>query len=125
MERLVGSRTLQRLKKQVLPAGLRDVQEWTEVTLTFIRRDPESGWGSILTLPVISIRLNSAQALEAIGGVETTTRGAGKVWASDVEETQLKPKDRFVWDGHTCVVTLVHPARLETYVAFEFDLLEA
>lgn len=123
MERLVGSKTLQRLKTRTLPAGLRDVQELMGVTLTFRRRDV-AGWADVLTTPAISIRLNTGQPLEAFGGVETTTRGTAKVWAAGVDDTPLMQGDQFVWDGHVCVVDLVAPVRLDTYVGIEFTLKE-
>ena len=125
MERLVGSRTLQRLKNQVLPAGLRDMQEWTDVSLTFRRRSG-TGWVDVntTTIRAISIHLGGNQPMEAMGAVETSTRGAAKVFAADVADTPVREQDRFTWDGHVCVVDLVAPTRLGVHVTIEFTLLE-
>lgn len=121
MERLVGSRTLQRLKTRTLPAGLRDVQEWTGVTVTFRRRG-DSGWADVLTTPVISIRLEGNQGADVIQ--ETTRRGTAKVFAESLALEHLQQGDRFTWDGHVCVIDVVQPMRLDTYVAIDFTLLE-
>ena len=121
MDRLVGSKTIQRLKTRTLPAGLRDVQEWTGVTVTFRRRGAE-GWADMLTAPVISIRMEGNQGADSIQ--ETTRRGTAKVWADAVADTPLQPQDRFSWNGHVCVIDVVQPVRLDTYVAIDFTLLE-
>lgn len=119
VERLVGSKTIQRLKTRTLPAGLRDVEEWTGVTLTF-RRSTGTGWEDKLTTPAISIRLNDGRGVEALGGVETTTRGMVKIWA----DAEVLHGDRFLWGGHWCVVDLVQPTRLGAYTTVEFTLME-
>lgn len=126
MERLVGDRVLANLKERILPAGLRDVQKWTGVTLTFMRQDAETGqWRDIVTCPAISIRLGQQQPREAMGNVETTEQGQLKVWAADVAgANEIRPGDRFVWNDHTCVVVLSGPVRLDTHVTMTFRLLE-
>lgn len=123
MERLVGARTIAKLKNQILPAGLRDVQDWTDVSVTFRRRSGTT-WADIATMPAISIRLGSNQPTEAMGAVETSTRGTAKFWAEDVAAAPLRPQDRFVWNGHVCTVDLVAPQRLGVHVTVEFTLLE-
>lgn len=124
MERLVGSKTIQRLKTRTLPAGLRDMQEWTGVTLTFMRREG-TGWRDIVTAPVISMPSSNSQPLQAIGGLETSVRKTLTLWAEHVSgANELKQGDRFNHDGHVCVVQMVHPPRLDTYVRVEYTLLE-
>ena len=124
MERLVGARTIADLKKRILPAGLRDVQDWTGVTLTFMRRG-DTGWYDVVTAPVISMPGSNNQPLQAIGGLETSVRKTLTVWADDVaDENELKQGDRFNHDGHVCIVQMVHPPRLDTYVRVEYTMLE-
>ena len=124
MERLVGARTIADLKKRILPAGLRDVQDWTGITLTFMRRG-DTGWYDVVTAPVISMPASNSQPLQAIGGLETSVRKTLTVWADDVaDENGLKQGDRFNHDGHVCIVQMVHPPRLDTYVRVEYTMLE-
>ena len=124
MERLVGARTIADLKKRILPAGLRDVQDWTGITLTFMRRG-DTGWYDVVTAPVISMPGSNNQPLQAIGGLETSVRKTLTVWADDVaDENELKQGDRFNHDGHVCIVQMVHPPRLDTYVRVEYTMLE-
>lgn len=126
MERLVGARTIATLKNRILPAGLRDMQDWTDVSLTFRRRSG-TGWVDVnaTPMPAISIHLGGNQPTEAMGGVETSTRGTAKFWAEDVAATPLRPQDRFNWNGHICTVDLVAPQRLGVHVTVEFTLLES
>lgn len=125
MDRLVGAATIEKLKRETFPAGLRDVADWFGTSLTFRRRNASTGvFADVGTVKVISVKLDSNTSTEAPGDVETTTTGALKVWAADFEAAPINQDDRFNWDGHPCVVTMVQPTKIDTYVAIMFRVLE-
>lgn len=124
VDRLVGAAVIADAK-DLLRAGLRDVQDWYgNPTITFQRkRIGSAGYDDVVTLTAISPKLDGMQAREALGAVETTTPGVVKVWANDVADLhKVQQGDVFDWQGRPCVVTLVQPIKVETYVAIEFRL---
>lgn len=122
VDRLVGADVIADLKDNVLPAGLRDVVDWTDTRVAIMRRDDDTGaFGLALECDAISIRMNK-QSQPATGQPETSQTGTLKVWA-DAGEGIIQG-DRFNWDGRVCVITMVRPMKLGVYVAVDFRILE-